>query len=113
MTTVKINKENFEREVTNSDIPVIIDFWAGWCMPCKIMGPIFEELSTEYGGTLKFCKADVEEELEMASFFKVSSIPTLAVVYQKQVKDKILGSLRKDLLREKIDKILEKLKDGR
>lgn len=113
MTTVKINKENFEREVTDSDIPVIIDFWAGWCMPCKIIEPIFEELSTEYEGTLKFCKADVEEELEMASFFKVNSIPTLAVVYQKQVKEKILGSHRKDSLREKIDKILEKLKDGR
>ncbi|HEB47220.1 hypothetical protein LCGC14_2077130 [marine sediment metagenome] len=113
MTTVEINKKNFEKEVTDSDIPVIIDFWADWCMPCKIMGPIFEELSNEYGGTLKFCKADVEEELEMASFFKVSSIPTLAIVYQKQVKDKILGSLRKDLLREKIDKILEKIKDGR
>ena len=113
MTTVEINKKNFEKEVTDSDIPVIIDFWADWCMPCKIMDPIFEELSTEYKGILKFCKADVEEELEMASFFKVSSIPTLAIVYQKQVKDKILGSLRKDLLREKIDKILEKLKDGK
>ena len=106
----ELTKANFEQEVTNSEIPVIIDFWAGWCMPCRVLAPIFEELSHDYEGKVKFCKANVEEEVEMASFFKVTSIPTMAVVHEKKVREKILGSYRKDLLKEKIEKILEKIK---
>ena len=57
MATIQITKENFEAEVANSEIPVILDFWASWCMPCKMMGPVFEELSQEFEGKVKICKS--------------------------------------------------------
>ncbi len=110
MTTIKLTKENFESEVVSSEVPVIIDFWASWCMPCQMMAPVFEELSEEYKGELKFGKVNTEEERELSMLFQIRSIPTLAIVYKGKVIDQIFGFSQKEQLREKIDRIVAKAK---
>jgi len=103
---LQLNKNNFEEEVVKSDIPVIIDFWAEWCPPCKMMGPVFEELSHEYGGKLKFAKADVQENQELAGKFGIRGIPCLLVLKKGEEVDRITGFLPKEQLKEKIDEII-------
>ncbi len=77
---MKITKDNFEQEVMKADVPVLIDFWASWCGPCRMVGPIIDEISEEAAGKFKVGKINVDEEPELASAFKVMSIPTLMVV---------------------------------
>ena len=106
---LELNKENFENEVLKSNSPVIIDFWAEWCMPCKMMGPVFEELSKFYGERLKFGKVNTETAPELSSQFGISGIPSLLVINKGEVIDRIVGFNPKDALKQKIDSILEKL----
>lgn len=77
---MKITKENYDQEVVKSEIPVLLDFWAPWCGPCRMVGPIVDELSDELAGTAKVGKINVDEEPELAASFNVMSIPTLAVI---------------------------------
>ena len=77
---MKITKENFENEVIKSELPVLLDFWAPWCGPCRMVGPIVDELATEVQGKAKIGKINVDEERELAESFRVMSIPTLAVM---------------------------------
>ena len=77
MAELSLNKENFEDEVIKSDIPVLVDFYAEWCGPCKIIGPILDELAAEYEGKIKIGKVDVDQAPELASEHSVLSIPTL------------------------------------
>ena len=77
MTLVHINEENFENELMKSDIPVLVDFWAPWCGPCQMMGPIFEELSGDYDGKLKFAKLNTEDHPQLAGQFGIQGIPSL------------------------------------
>lgn len=77
--SIHLTKENFESIVTNSDKPVLVDFWATWCGPCKMVGPIIEELSVELEGKAVICKIDVDAQPELAKQFGVMSIPTLVV----------------------------------
>lgn len=107
MVTIKITQNNFEKEVMDSKIPVILDFWAPWCGPCKMMGPVFEELSNEYEGKVKFGKVNTEEEQWLASQFGVQGIPTLSIVYEGEEKNRIVGFGPKDFLKKKIDEVLE------
>lgn len=77
MAEVVITKNNFESEVLNSNIPVLVDFWATWCGPCRMLAPIIEEIANENAGTLKVGKVDVDEQSELAMKFGIMSIPTL------------------------------------
>ena len=85
MAEVKITKENFEREVLESNIPVLVDFWATWCGPCRMIAPVLEEIAEENAGSIKVGKINVDEEPELAMQFRVASIPTLMLFKGGQV----------------------------
>jgi thioredoxin len=107
MVTKKIDKKNFQEEIVDSKIPVIIDFWASWCGPCQMMGPVFEELSKDYKEKLKFTKISTEEEQELANQFQVRGIPCLIITKKGKEIDRITGFAPKETLKQKIDAILE------
>ena len=79
MAEIVITEKNFEEEVIKSDIPVLLDFWASWCGPCMMLSPIVAEIAEEYAGKVKVGKINVDEEMNLAGAFRVSSIPTLVV----------------------------------
>ena len=92
MAELKITKENFENEVMKSNIPVLIDFWAPWCGPCQMMGPIIEQLAEEYEGKAKVGKVNVDEEGELSQAFGVMSIPTIVLVKDGKVVRQAVGA---------------------
>lgn len=96
MTEMNITKENFEAEVMNSDRPVLIDFWAPWCGPCRMLSPTISEIAEEYGDKVKVCKVNVDEQGELASSFGVMSIPTLVVIKEGKVVNSVTGVRPKD-----------------
>jgi thioredoxin 1 len=91
MTELKITSENFEREVLNSDKPVLIDFWANWCGPCRMLSPTISEIAEEYKDKVKVGKVNVDEEGELAAMFRVSSIPLLVVMKNGKVVNSSIG----------------------
>lgn len=91
MSVVKITKENFEHEVMKSDKPVLLDFWASWCGPCKMVSPIIDEVALETLEIAKVGKVNIDEEQELAKAFKVMSIPTLVVVKDGKVTESSIG----------------------
>ncbi len=101
-----VTAENFDDEVMQSDLPVLIDFWAPWCGPCKQMAPVFEELSGEYADRMKFVKVNTEEEMMLASQFQISSIPTLYVIHQGKLVDGSVGALSKQQLIQVVERAL-------
>ena len=101
MATV-ITEKDFENEVLKSDIPVLVDFYADWCGPCKMMAPVVEEISTELSGIAKVFKVDVDNDSNLAAQHKVMSIPTLIIFKDGQVKEVIVGVSPKDVLKDKI-----------
>ena len=90
--TVEITKDNFEEVVLKNDLPVLVDFWATWCGPCKMIGPIVEELSEELAGKAVFGKLNVDNQPELAMQFQVMSIPTLVVMKNGQIVNKSTGA---------------------
>ena len=91
MAELKITKENFEQEVLKSDKPVLIDFWASWCGPCRMLSPTISEIAEEYKDKVKVGKVNVDEEEELAAMFRVTSIPMLVVMKEGKVVNTAVG----------------------
>ncbi len=98
MATVKVDKNNFRTDVLEADVPVVVDFWAEWCGPCKMIGPSLEEISTELAGKVKVTKLNIDENPELAAQFGVRSIPTLMIFKGGEVADIKIGALPKTAL---------------
>ncbi len=103
---IAINEENFETEVLKATHPVLIDFWAIWCGPCKMIAPIVDELARDYEGQIKVGKCDVDSNQSIAIKYGIRSIPTLLLFKNGQVVDQIIGAVPKHFIKEKIDKAL-------
>lgn len=99
MAVINLTKDNFNEVVVNSDKPVLIDFWAGWCGPCRMMSPVVDEIAEERSD-IKVCKVNVDEERELAGLFQIASIPTLAVIKDGKVINGSVGVRpKKDILK--------------
>ncbi|KEG21249.1 thioredoxin [Bartonella bacilliformis] len=100
MTCIKINNSNFENEVLTSSIPVVVDFWAEWCNPCKMIAPILDEISAEMEGQVKIAKISIDENPELATQYGVRSIPTLLMFKNGNVSSNVVGATSKKRLCE-------------
>jgi thioredoxin 1 len=103
---IDVSDQSFEKEVLKSETPVLVDFWAEWCGPCKMIGPIVEDLSDEFGSRMKFAKLDVDANPNTASTYGVRSIPTLLVFRSGNPVDQVIGAVPKSVLKKKLDAIL-------
>ena len=102
----EVNDANFNEEIANSDNIVVVDFWAPWCGPCKMLSPVIEELANEMGTNVKFAKINVDESPIIASTYKISSIPTVMVFNKDSVKETLVGFRPKAELKKVIEKNL-------
>ena len=93
---IKVTRKNFEREVMESDVPVVIDFYATWCGPCRMLAPIVSEVAEEFGKKVKVCKIDVDEEPEIAEEYGISSVPTLLLIKNGDIVSWLTGVVPKE-----------------
>ena len=101
-----ITDANFQSEVMASKVPVLVDFWAPWCGPCRMMAPILDEAAKEFGAKIKIVKMNVDENSLTPGQFNVMSIPTMIFVKSGTVVDQAIGAIPKDMLKEKINKLI-------
>lgn len=101
-----VTKDTFEKEVLKNYLPVLVDFWAPWCGPCRMVGPVLEKLSSEYANKLKFAKLNVDDNQEISAQFDVRGIPCMIIFKKGAETDRIIGAYPEAELRKKIDLIL-------
>jgi len=106
MKPLHLTDKNFKQEVLDSNIPVLVDFWADWCGPCKLIAPIVEEVAHQYSGKIKVAKLNIDEGQSMASKYGIMSIPTLIIFKNGKAVDQLVGSLPKKDLVAKIEENL-------
>ena len=104
--TVEITDSNFESEVVKSTTPVLVDFWAAWCAPCRALAPTIDSIAVEYKGRVKVGKLDVDANGSTATRFNIRGIPTLLVIKDGQVKEQIVGAVEKSVITKALDKHL-------
>ena len=98
--------DNFEELVTNSEMPVLVDFWAPWCGPCRVVGPVLEELADEYAGRAKVVKVNVDEQKQVAADLGIQSIPTIVLFNNGKVRDHKVGAMPKTEFAAMLDKVI-------
>jgi len=103
MAVAQVTDKNFEGEVLKSDLPVLVDFWAEWCGPCKVISPIVEEIAGELEGKLKVAKVNVDDAQDLAGKYNIMSIPTLLLFKNGEPVEQVVGAVSKDQLLEKIN----------
>ena len=104
--TVQVSDDSFEAEVLDSSIPVLVDFWAGWCGPCKLLAPVIDEIAADYEGKLKVCKFDVEKGGKVPSQYGVMSIPAVFIFKEGEVQEQIIGYVPREHIVEKIERVV-------
>ena len=100
MAELTLTKENFDEEVLSSSLPVLVDFWASWCGPCRMLAPTVEEIAEEYEGKVKVGKVNVDDEMQLAQTYGISSIPTLLLFENGEVKNQVVGFVPKKSIEE-------------
>lgn len=106
MALLHLTDNNFKKEVLESELPVLVDYWANWCAPCRMVTPIIEELANEYANRVKIGKIDIDENPATPTKYAVMSIPTLMFFKKGRVTDQVVGALTKSELKKKIEEII-------
>jgi thioredoxin 1 len=106
--TLELTDANFATTVEQSDVPVLVDFWAPWCGPCRLVAPVVEQLAESYSGRLQVAKLNTDDNPSVASQFNIRSIPTLLFFKNGQVVDTVIGAVPKDKLQQKVEDVLNR-----
>ena len=105
-TVKEFTDDNFEQEVLNSDVPVLVDFWAEWCQPCRMLAPTIDQIADEYNGRAKVGKVDTDSNREVSMKFGISAIPTVFLFHNGEIVNKFVGLTQKDEFAQAIDALL-------
>jgi thioredoxin 1 len=103
----EVSGKNFENEVVKSTLPVVVDFWAPWCGPCRMVAPVVEKLSLDYDGKIKFCKVNIDDDPEIANKYDVKSIPTLMFLKAGKAVSSLVGAQPERSIRARLESILQ------
>jgi thioredoxin 1 len=101
-----LTNDNFTKEVLESDIPVMVDFWAAWCGPCRMVGPFIEQVANEFSGKAKVGKVNIDEQEDLAAQYGIMTIPTIMVFHKGEIVDKVVGAVPKSTLTQMLNKLV-------